>query len=373
MRWTLILIIAFTGGCTKKKLDEPIESPPVIDEGDQGETEPARHLYVATGTCYAGPNTTFSATTASNLVYRLNLETATRDLVIADYWAAPANAADSPVGVSVAADGTLRVLVENTTTSLRRIERVKNEGYGERSTFSANVTALNQNLRGLLTLANGDQLVTKRTGIEYLTATGVRIGAPFGNPSASPCASSNSGITRSIPMAGGKIIFLHAAASQNRIGVLGASGGTACVAVQAAPTANAYPTAGFYDEASGTLVVAYAGASAATDLNSIYAYDIDAVSGAISNPRKLYDAGGFPATYGYLLYSISEMIHDPKTGDVYVSTAVNAATPVANFKIEKLHYDPSKLATAPAEALARVETFYPHGADTKCISQMIIN
>lgn len=45
-----------------------------------------RYLYVASGLCYSGTgNTTYSATTASNVIFRVNLETAQYEGRIADF------------------------------------------------------------------------------------------------------------------------------------------------------------------------------------------------------------------------------------------------------------------------------------------------
>jgi len=59
--------------CSKKKSNDPVAQTP-------------RFLYVASGTCYSGGgNITFTNTTASNLVYRINLSSGQRDMLIVSF------------------------------------------------------------------------------------------------------------------------------------------------------------------------------------------------------------------------------------------------------------------------------------------------
>lgn len=349
------------GGCAK----EPDESSSSSD---------SRYLYVASGACYSGANTTFTATTASNLIYRVRLSDGGLDAVIADYLSAPSNAGDSPAGMVNGDDNYIYALVENATAGLRRIEKIEKKANGARSMFSNNSTALSVQLRDLFKLSNGDFAVAKNTGIEYLTTGNVRLGAPYINATAAPCNTSTTLISDILTLSNGKFVFLHAAAAQNRIGIFAATGGTTCSTAQAAPTANAYPTAAFYDAANAKLVVAYAGNATTTDLNSIYVYTVDESTNAITNPQKIYDAGGYPATYPYLLYGISEMTYDSTTGTVYVATATTTATTVANYAIEKFTYNPTQIGVDNTQVLTRSgsTSFVQYGGDTRCISEMFI-
>jgi hypothetical protein len=360
-----IAAVALVTSCQAKKSE------------DSAATTPSQYLYVASGTCFSGVgNTTFTNLTASNLVYRINPGTGQRDTVIADYSAQPSSTGDSPTGLASIDSANLAVLVENaTTTSLRRIEKISKSSAGSRQTFSNNTTALSTPVRNLMASATGDFFVTRTTGIELLTSANVRIGAPYINPSVIPCASSNTSLTKFFPFgSSGKYVFLHAAGGQNRVGIFASAGGTTCASGQNSPTAAASPTAAFYDSVNQMLIVAYAGNTTATDVNSIYAYSINETTGAFSSPQKIYDSANYPGTQPYLLYGISDMAFDAASNTVYIATAISTATTVVNYAIEKFTYNPSLIGTTNLSVLTRVGTtpFYPYGVDTKCVSQMIL-
>lgn len=363
----LILTLGL-GSCAPKEESDPSTS--------------SRYLYVASGQCYSGGgNTTFTNATASNLVYRLNLETGAKDLSIADYNASPAQAGDSPVGLGKSSDGKLYVLVENNTAGARRIESIDLNSKA-RSLFSNNTTALSAVLRSLKLLPNGDFLVSKSTAIEKISASNVRItkGAnPYVNAPAAPCATSTTLISRVSTLSNQFIVFLHAATGQNRFGFVkpeGYSVAADCSPAQAAPNANAFPTALAFDEANSKLLVAYAGNATTTDLNSIYAYNLTITPSSVSigTANKIYDSSLYPATYPYLLYGISAMELDPTTNTLFVATATTTATTVVNYAIEKLSYNPANIGSANTQVLTRANgpSFYTYGLDTKCISDLMI-
>lgn len=341
-----------------------------------------RYLYVTSGVCYSGGNTTFTNLTASNKVFRINLATGVQDAILADYKSSIYNIGDSPTSIVDGGPDSVYVLVENaTSTASRRIEKLQKKHASERSApISDNTTVLSAALKNFFMTPSGDFIISKTTGIEYLVAaTDQRLGtAVFSTPNTAPCASSSTIITKLERLKNGNIAFLHATANQNRIGVLPANGGNTCLAVQAAPVpASSFPSAMFYDAANSKLVVAYSGNSATTaDLNSIYAYDINETTGVLSNPRKLYDAQGFPATYHYLLYGISDMHYDAQNSTVYVASAITATTTLAssNYKIEKFTYNPAMFGVDNNAVLNRATTtpYFPHSADTQCISDMMI-
>jgi hypothetical protein len=344
----------------------------------------SRYLYVASGACYSGGgNTTFSNTTSSNVVYRINLSTGVKDITVADYNSSPSQAGDSPVGIASVDSKNLYVLVENTTTvGARRIERVAKSTDGSRTLFSNNTTALSGQLRGMKLLSNGDFLISKSTAIERITSANVRVlkGAnPYVNAPATPCATSTTLISKVQTMSNQFILFLHAAASQNRFGFVKAEGYAAagdCTPAQAAPNAAAYPVASAYDAINSKLLVAYAGSSTATDINSIYAYDITETPSSVTvgTANKIYDANLYPATYPYLLYGVSSMVLDPQENKLYVATAINTSTTIVNYAIEKFSYDATQIGVANSSVLTKSSTtpFYGYGGDTKCIADMII-
>lgn len=351
---------------------------------DEEETSSSRYLYVASGACYSGGgNTAFSNTTSSNLVYRINLSTGAKDATVADYNASPAQAGDSPVGIASIDSENLYVLVENTTTAgARRIERVAKAADGNRTLFSNNTTALSAQLRGMKLLSNGDFIISKSTAIEKITSANVRVlkGAnPYVSAPAAPCATSTTLMSKVQTMSNQFILFLHAATSQNRFGFVKAEGyGAAgdCTPAQAAPNTAAFPVASAYDAINSKLLVAYAGSSTATDINSIYAYNITetASSVTVGTANKIYDANLYPTTYPYLLYGVSSMVLDPTENKLYVATAINTSTTIVNYAIEKFSYDPTQIGVSNSSVLTRSGTtpFYDYGSDTKCIADMTI-
>jgi hypothetical protein len=357
-------------GCEEKE-----DSKPAVQA-----QEPPRYLYVASGLCYSA-NTTFTNTTSSNLIYRLNLDTGARDMLLADFNSSPAQNGDSPVGIGRADENTIYALIENTTTvGARRLERIEKRQMGARSTFSNNTTAMSAVLRSLVVLPNGDLVISKSSAIEKITSANIRIqqGAnPFASAPGGACATSTTLVSKVVPLGNGNLVYLHAAASQNRFGIISAAGYATvadCKAAQSAPVPTAFPVTATYDSAAKRLLVAYAGTTVATDVNSIYSYLIDESTNAISDPQKIYDANLYPATYPYLLYGISEMVLDEKTQSLYVATAVNTATTVVNYAIEKFSYSTSKTGIDNTKVLTRVGStpFYPYGIDTKCISSLFI-
>lgn len=358
----LSLVGCDSGSTTSKSSSTaaPAETPPT----------PVKYLYVASGVCYSGSNTTFTATTSSNLVYRIKAEDGSRDITIADYNSYPATSGDSPAGLVEWDDSNLMVLVENTAD--RKIEYVPKIEDGTRSIFTGNTTILSAVLRHLFKTSDNSVLISKSSIIEKVTSSGVRIGAPFiPTNMGTTCGAANANITSLSLLSNNKIIFTNAAASNNRIGLISATGyaGTSdCLAAQAAPNATAYPTASVYIPSASQLIVAYAGNAITTNLNSIYVYDINETANTISNATKIYDAASYPATYDYLLYGISTMAYDSETSELYISTAVSSATTVVNYAIEKFTYSTS------AKTLTRIGSspFYNYGFDTKCISQMAI-
>ena len=345
-----------------------------------GATASGKYLYVASGACYSGGNTTFSNTTSSNLVYRINLTSGEQE-IIADYNATPAQAGDTPVGLANIDDSNIYVLIENTTTpGARRIETVTKNVDGARTLFSNNTTALSAQLRSLIRLSNGDLLISKSTAIEKISSANVRItqGAnPFINAPGGTCATSTTLHSKTITLSNGNIVYLHAAAAQNRIGIVSATGYAAvadCKSATSAPNASSFPVAAVYDSVNSKLIVAYAGTATTTNINSIYAYSVNETTNTLSSPQSIYDVSLYPSTYPYLLYGVSEMVLDTENSVIYVATAINTATTVVNYAIEKFTYNASNIGSSNSTVLTRVgsQPFFNYGVDTRCISSMMI-
>ncbi|OFZ30082.1 MAG: hypothetical protein A2622_09515 [Bdellovibrionales bacterium RIFCSPHIGHO2_01_FULL_40_29] len=373
-RFLLVLLIglSFCTGCSK-----PTEDDVTVTNVS------SRYLYVASGACYSGGgNTTFSNTTSSNVVYRIDLSTGEKDATIADYNSSPSQAGDSPVGIASIDSNDIYVLIENTTAGARRIEKVEKKSAGTRILFSNNTTALNVTLRGLHMLDGGDLLINKNTAIEKITSANVRVtkgASPYVNAPAAPCATSTTLMSKVSTLSNQFIVFLHAATSQNRFGFVAPAGyGSAgdCTPAQAAPNAASFPVATAYDAVNSKLIVAYAGNTTNDNINSIYAYDITETisSVTVGAANKIYDANQYPTTYPYLLYGISEMVLDPADNSLYIATAINTTTTIANYAIEKFSYDPTQIGVSNSSVLTRSgpTPFYNYGGDTKCISDMTI-
>ncbi len=357
-------------------------TPAVTPAPTPAPTVAPTYLYVASGACYSGAgNTVFTNATSSNLIFRINTATGIRESVVADYSASPSQVGDSPASIVNIDSNYFYALVENTTNpGVRRIEKVEKKSQGIRSIFTNNITALSAQLRSLGITGTGDLIINKTTAIEKITTSNVRVlqGAnPFINAPASTCATSTTLFSKFVSLTNGNIVFLHAAAAQNRFGIIASAGYSVladCKSAQLAPNVASYPVAAVYDAVNSKLIVAYAGNATTTDLNSVYAYTINEATSAITSPQKLYDSSNYPSTYPYLLYGVSDMTLDPVTGTIYIATAINTATTVVNYAIEKFTYDPTKIGTANNQVLTRVGNvpFYPYGIDTKCISGMFV-
>lgn len=360
-KFFLFFILILTACNEKKKEETPVVEPV--------STVVPKHLYVSTGACYSGTNTTFTTATAANQTYRLNLTTGQKELSIADYFSLPANPGDSPVGLVDVDSSNLMILVEN--ASGRRIEKLPKSANPTRTIFSSNTTALSAAVKGIVKTSDGGFLIAKTAGIEKLTSQGVRMGTPYiGTALGATCGATNANINNVAVTTSGKIIYTNAAASNNRWGVISPNGySTAadCLAAQAAPDVNAYPVAIQFIPSYSQILIAYAGNSLNANLNSIYVYDFNDSTNVISNATKIYDANTYVAA-GYLLYGISSMVYNPDDRTLFVATAISNATTVVNYSIEKLNYNPDTKALSRSSSVP----FYSYGVDTKCVSSMMI-
>jgi hypothetical protein len=363
----IILIFAlFEVGCAKKAKDNTS----------------AGYLYVASGLCY-GANTTFTSTTASNVVFKVNLDTGAQEDTIADYNVSTETPGNTPVALQNYDGGHLMVLVDNTTsgsTGNKRLEKISKDGSEAKVTFVQNssIFGTSGNMRSFKifnwddnALSDGSFFVAHGASVDRTSNIGTIIKS--GTPSnyawlsaTSGSCQSNTNITSVDLLSNGMMLFAHAAASHNIFGVIAAAGygnnASNCLASQAAPIATAYPTSLVYIQSANQVLVAYAGNSTATDTNSIYAYDIDESTGAISNATKAYENTN-------VLYGVTAMAYDQVHNVLYVATQNSTATTAAGYNIEKFNYD----LTTKTLTRATTTPFSTHTYKTKCISSMVLD
>lgn len=347
-----------------------------------------RYLYVASGLCYSGTgNTTYTGATASNVIFKVNLETGAYEGRMADFTKATEATGTTPVSIADYDDTYLMVLLEH--SGQRRIELIEKKLDGARQTFYNNTStlapigALQSAAKFLLTVADGF-LISRTTAIEKLdlgkgrqsgTGTNSWMQAPGG-----ACSTSTVNITSlltyptSTNTAGYNIIYTHSqnasSATNNRIGVIdgttGWNGTSGCLDEQSTVVAGAYPTSSAYMPAFQRLVVAYAGTNAANQ-NSLYTYAIDdtATVNIVSDPVNGYENSS-------VLYGASAMTYDTKNGYLYVATGANVSTNLttgnAPYKIEKFSFNPVD------KTFSRMgsTTFYAGNIETRCISSIVI-
>ena len=339
-----------------------------------------RYLYVATGLCYSGNgNTTFTATSASNLVLKINTDSGIREQIVADYNASPASTGDTPVGVVDWDDSNLLVLVANGTSG--RIETVPKH-LGTRLPFGLNpspATVIATAPRGMVKTPDGGLLILRTGFIEKVSKSGIRQGSPWVNNNlGATCGTANTFFTSVLTSSTSKIIATHAAAAgYNRTVFLPATGANGSCTAALSPTAplntSTFPVAAVFDTKNSKILIAYAMNVTTAGANVIVSYDYNDSTG-LSNPQVIYDVSAYPATYSYVLYGISAMALDETTNSLYVATAISTTTTVSNYSIEKFTYDPTQIGTANSSVLTRVGStpFYNYGVDTKCISQMVV-
>lgn len=337
-----------------------------------------RMLYVASGQCYSGNGiTTFSNTTSSNQIFKIDTATGLRQGIIADYFASPAAAGDTPSSMVDWDSTNLVVYVRNGNTA--RLETLPKDG-GIRNNFGtspAMSTIVTTAPKSIQKTPDGGLLMIRTGFIEKVNASGVRNITPYvSNNLGATCGTNNALLTDIAVSMSGKIITANAGTSPaNRLISVPASGATgSCLAAASAPAATTFPTAMVLDKLNNKLIVAYAGSTTAANINSIVAYDYDDSNGSISNAQVIYDANTYPATYNYLLFGISAMTLDIEANELYIATAISTATTVTNYAIERLKYNPAAIGTSNTTVLTREGTlpFYNYGVDTKCISSMVL-
>lgn len=355
-----VLTVTAVLGCAKPPEDEAVSSA-------------TKYLYVASGACQAGNNTTFSATTASNIVYRVNVSNGHREDVIADY---AGTSGDTPVGLLDFDADNILVLVERNYA--RRIEKIKRDGRdGARTSFyqDAGTTVLTSMAKA----PNGSIFFSRTASVGQIDANGVVLNSTFvaANAGAAACGTANSKYSSIAVTDAGHLVYLNSANNANRVGIIRA--GPTCLAGidgpanSATAANNASASALVWIPGAKQVIASYAGTTTAANINSLYVYDVteDATTASLSAGTVLYDTAGYSATYPYRLYAISALAYDADAKKLYVASANQVSTNIAtsgNYIIERFDYDPAaKKITRDGSA-----PFYASGFDTKCISAMFV-
>lgn len=359
-KYVLLTILSFiVTNCTK-----PPEVPSEIETSDSQISE--KYLYISTGACQAGQNTTFTTATATNRVYRVSTVTGQLDRIIADYTSVPATTGDSPVSIAPYDESSLLVLVER--TGARRVEKVSKDGSTDRSSLTTDASLLSNALLEMTPIKTGGFYISKTNAIAKMSSAGISQATTFvNNAPGGACGAANNKYAAIESTLLGHLFFVNSVASNNRMGII-LNSGTTCLAGLPAPQATAYPSAVLRIPDRNQFLVAYAGNTTTADINSIQVYDVTetASTASISAPTKIYDYAGINSSFA--LYAIPYMAFDPSDNSLYVATAISNATTVVNYNIEKFSYDPdTKTLTKPVAAL-----FRPYSLDSKCISGMFV-
>lgn len=358
----LLLLSISVISCSKPPVDESNES------GESGgEVASSKYLYVSTGLCQAGANTTFSTTTSTNRVYRLNLTTGQMDRMIADYTTLPATSGDSPVAIAPYDANNILVTVER--TGARRVEKVPKSGSIDRVNLTTDATLLANTLLGMIPISTGGFYISRTNAIGKMSNAGITQTTTFvNNAPGGACGATNNKYSSIESTLFGHLFFANSVASNNRLGII-QSTGTTCLSGVSAPQATAFPTKILRIPDRNQFLVAYAGSAVTNDLNSIQVYEVAETSSSatITGPTEIYDYAGTNSSFS--LYAISSMTYDPSDKSLYIATAISNATTVVNYNIEKFSYDPdTKTLTKPIATLFRA-----YSADSKCISGMFID
>lgn len=339
------------------------------------EEAPSKRLYVSSGLCYSGGNTTFSASTSSNIVYTVNLSNGSVGEIIRDYNSGTETAGSTPVAIADFDSQYFLVLIENSTTaSAKRIEKVSKAGT-EKNLYTGDLNILGTGTSPAKALIHDPEThityISRTRAVEKISSSPGRIpvgattnswiNAPGGN-----CGPAALNITSVQALTNGKLLYTHANATQNKVGLISATGyasASDCLlsSPQDAPVAAAFPTASLYIPEYNHYLVVYAGTGTATDVNSVYAYSINEDTNAISGATNAFE----DAT---VLYGASAIARDDSTGAIYIATANSTATTVVNYNIEKFSYDPT---TKKLQRVGNIP-FSSSWTGSKCISGMFV-
>lgn len=370
-----ILSIVLTGilmiACAGKSEDPPPEPPA------PAAIPPSRFLYVSSGLCQAGLNTTFTAVSSSNVVYRVNLETGQRDMILADYNSV---SGESPVGIVDYDTDHLLVAIEKSTG--RRIEKLQKRLNGLRSNFSTDSAGALQT--ALLSMARGPDgtiYLSRTAAISAISSGGTTISASFLSNNigggAGACGTTNAKYSSVAVTSLGHLVVMNSENNDNKIAIV--KNGSTCLAGQTPTPTNALSTAAVWIPGANQIIAGYSGPGAAViadNISTLQVYDVtetaSPAAATLSAPTEIYDTADYPGISSTLLFAVPAMTYDSETGFLYVASANRATsnniTTAGNYVIEKFSYNPS------TKTLQRVgsEPFYQSGVDTRCISSMFI-
>ncbi len=323
---------------------------------------PSKHLYILSGSCYAGGVTTAAPT---NKLYKYDVTKKQMLGAIVDFRGiAPG---DSPVGITphMTDSSMLMIGIENATQG-RRIYEVNRNGSGG-ALWNSNQTLLGTQVRGLATTSDNGLLVARSTMIEKITPFGTRAtnsaGAVFITLAAAGAAPCSLPITTVLTFAheisNNRILIGHATNNpNNKIGVIGTNGYAVtgdCVSAAVQPTGmanTALPTAAVNLE-SDVVAVAYAGNNTLDNFIRVNTYN--ATTGALGTTTadKVFFNG---AAY---FRGASAMTYDSANKILYV-----ALSPMGFETIEAFQWD------STAKTLTRIGStpFISGNLDLSCIS-----
>jgi hypothetical protein len=311
-------------------------------------TTTTSHIYLSSGTTYAGSGVTMSS--PSNVISKYSIAGAFESILV-DYSDI---AGDSPVGMLDYDADSLLVVVENALG--RRIEKVS-KVTGERTTFLVNSTALSAQLRSLALTVDGGYLVSKGTAIEKFSSTKARVlqgAAPFISAPGGTCATSTTLIPAALVGPGGSIIMLHAGATPNNkinlINKTGYSVGADCLASVTGSTVNHIPTTALL-HSSGKLFVGFS--STTGPVNDIFQYDV--TSSTITNAALI----GRDAANIQGITALAEL----PDGTILIANGASTFN-----TIEAYTYD----ATTPTLTRVGTSSFIPASLYTRSISAIVI-
>lgn len=327
-----------------------------------------RYLYVASGLCQAGANTTFTSTSASQIVYRVNTSTGARDMTLADYNVV----AESPVGLVDFDNGNILVAVEK--AGARRIEKVEKKVNGARSNFNTDTVALANVLLGMARRPDGGLYVSRTNGVALISNSGTTQVSSYiaGTSGNATCGTANTKYSAVLSTSQGHLVYLNSKANDNKVSIV--RSGPTCLAGTTPANAAAVMTTAVWIPGAKQIIAAVSNTTTTADQNALYVYDVteDATTASMGAATKIYDLNLYPGTYPFQLYAVSAMAYDEADNSLYIATsnqvAANIPTAGALYQIEKFKYD------STAKTLTRVGSvpFYPPSVDTKCISSMIV-